>query len=234
MRIIPAIDIIDGQCVRLSQGDFNQKKVYNSNPLEVAQDFESKGIEYLHLVDLDGAKKGEVVNLNILKEIAQSTDLTIDFGGGIQRLEDVEKIIEAGASQVTIGSLAVKKPELLIQWGEKVGQEKLIIAADCKEGNVLQKGWKEGSAWSILDFIQQYEQEGFLNIMTTDVSKDGMLQGPSIGLYKSILQKTTVNLIASGGVRNLEDLNTLKTLGCEGAIVGKAIYEGTLKLEEIC
>ena len=234
MRIIPAIDIIEGQCVRLSQGDFNQKKVYNSNPLEVAQDFESKGIKYLHLVDLDGAKKGEVVNLNILKEIAQSTNLTIDFGGGIQDLNDIEKILDAGASQVTIGSLAVKKPELVVQWGEKIGKEKLIIAADCKEGSVLQKGWTEGSAWSILNFIEQYEEEGFLNIMTTDVSKDGMMQGPSNELYRTILQKTNVNLIASGGVRNREDLNTLKNLGCEGAIVGKAIYEGTLKLEELC
>ena len=164
MRIIPAIDIIEGQCVRLSQGDFSQKKVYNSNPVEVAKSFEDLGVKYLHVVDLDGAKEGKIVNIDILEAIAKATRLKLDFGGGIQNITDVESILNAGAQQVTIGSLAVKKPDELINWGEQLGKSVFIIAADCKDGVVLQKGWTAGSKWSIIDFIQFYEKAGFQNI----------------------------------------------------------------------
>ncbi len=233
MKIIPAIDIIDGKCVRLEKGDYQTKKIYNEDPLEVAKEFEANGIRYLHLVDLDAAKNKKISNLNVLEKLASQTKLKIDFGGGIQSQEDVAIILNAGAVQVTLGSLAAKAKEVCIAIIEKFGAEKIILGADCIGRNIAINAWQEAAEIEVLDYINEYTRKGIIYSVVTDVSKDGMLQGPSIELYAEILKKTPVKLIASGGVTSLKDLEELKTMGCNGAIVGKAIYENRITLKEL-
>ncbi len=233
MRIIPAIDIIDGKCVRLSKGDFNTKKIYNENPLEVAKQFEANGVKYLHLVDLDGARSKQIVNYKILADIASKTDLKIDFGGGIKSTRDAEIAFDNGAYKITAGSIAVDNKELFLQWIEKFGADKLILGADCKNRKISTHGWLKTSELDVVDFIKEFEAYGLKEVICTDISRDGMLQGPSFKLYKQVLEEIDINLIASGGVTSLDDLQKLKYLGCEGAIIGKAIYEGKITLKEL-
>lgn len=233
MKIIPAIDLIDGKCVRLSKGDFNTKKIYNEKPLEVAKQFEANGIEYLHLVDLDGAKSKQVVNHKILAEITSNTNLKVDFGGGIKSTTDAKIALDSGACKITAGSIAVDNKELFLRWIEIFGADKLILGADCKDRKISTHGWLETSSINVLDFIEEFSSEGIKEVICTDISKDGMLQGPSVALYKQILAKTDVSLIASGGVSSLDDLRKLEYIGCEGAIVGKAIYEGKITLKQL-
>ena len=234
MKIIPAIDIIDGKCVRLTQGDYAQKTLYNENPLEVAQQFESAGIQYLHLVDLDGAKQKKIVNHQVLQTIAKNTKLKIDFGGGVQSDNDLKLAFDCGAAQITAGSVAIKKPLLVEKWLQKYGSEKIILGADVREGKVAISGWQETTEISVASFIQSYLQRGIKYAICTDVSKDGMLAGASIDLYKRLRQALPhAQLIASGGVSNLQDLIDLKNIGMAGAIIGKAIYEGKITLEEL-
>lgn len=233
MRIIPAIDIIDGKCVRLTKGDYNTKKTYNENPLEVAKEFEANGIKYLHLVDLDGAKSSHIVNYKVLNVIASKTSLQIDFGGGIKSNKDVLIAFENGAKQITGGSIAIQDTTLFKEWLIKHGHEKIILGADSHNRKIATHGWQKESDEDVVDFISTYEKEGIRFVICTDISKDGMLQGPSIGLYKEILNKTGVSLIASGGITTVNDLYLLREIGCEGAIIGKAIYEGNIKLKEL-
>jgi len=233
MRIIPAIDIIDGKCVRLTKGDYATKKIYNENPLEVAKEFEANGIQYLHLVDLDGAKSNKIINQKVLEKIATGTKLQIDFGGGIKSNEDIRIAFESGASQITGGSIAVKNRDLFLEWIAKFGATKIILGADCLNRKIATQGWLENSETDVIDFISNYEKSGIQYVVCTDISKDGMLQGASNELYKEILDKTNVKLIASGGVSSIEDLIKLKNIGCEGAIIGKAIYEGKIMLEDL-
>ncbi|PUB30901.1 1-(5-phosphoribosyl)-5-[(5-phosphoribosylamino)methylideneamino] imidazole-4-carboxamide isomerase [Elizabethkingia sp. YR214] len=233
MRIIPAIDIIEGKCVRLSQGDYDTKKTYNENPLEVAKEFEDHGIQYLHLVDLDGAKSKQIVNYKTLEQLASKTSLQIDFGGGIKSQKDIDIAFECGAKQITGGSIAVQEPDLFTQWIDIYGSEKIILGADCKNRKIATHGWLESSELDVIDFIRDYKQKGISYVICTDIAKDGMLEGTSNELYKEILDDTEVKLIASGGVSGIEDLYLLKELGCEGAILGKAIYEGRIKLKEL-
>ncbi|MBA6155018.1 1-(5-phosphoribosyl)-5-[(5-phosphoribosylamino)methylideneamino]imidazole-4-carboxamide isomerase [Tenacibaculum sp. S7007] len=233
MRIIPAIDIIEGKCVRLTKGDYNTKKIYNENPVEVAKEFEANGIQYLHLVDLDGAKSSKIINYKVLEEIASKTSLKIDFGGGLKSDEDLNIAFESGASQITGGSIAVKKPDTFINWLSKYGSSKIILGADCKNRKIATHGWMQTSEIDVVDFIKDYEEIGVQNVICTDVAKDGMLQGTSNNLYKEILKNSKVNLIASGGVSNIEDLYKVKEIGCEGVIIGKAIYEGRITLKEL-
>ena len=233
MRIIPAIDIIDGKCVRLSKGDYNTKKIYNENPLEVAKEFEDNGIKYLHLVDLDGAKSKHIVNYPILEKISNNTGLKIDFGGGIKSDDDVKIAFNSGASQITVGSIAANKPALFIKWLKEYGSEKIILGADCQDRKIATNGWLETSELDVIDFIQSYEKEGIKYVICTDISKDGMLQGASNELYMDIISKTNIQLIASGGVSNMDDLFQLKDINCEAAIIGKAIYEGRISLKEL-
>lgn len=233
MRIIPAIDIIEGKCVRLSQGDYDTKKIYNENPLEVAKEFEDYGIRYLHLVDLDGAKSKQIINYRTLEELASKTSLQIDFGGGIKSQKDIDIAFECGAKQITGGSIAVQEPEIFTKWIEVYGAEKIILGADCKNRKIATHGWLESSELDVIDFIRDYKQKGISYVICTDIAKDGMLEGTSNELYKEILTNTAVKLIASGGVSNIEDLRLLKEIGCEGAILGKAIYEGRIKLKEL-
>jgi phosphoribosylformimino-5-aminoimidazole carboxamide ribotide isomerase len=233
MKIIPAIDIIDGQCVRLTKGDYGTKKVYNTNPLEVAKEFEASGIKYVHLVDLDGAKSSRIVNYDILEKLASQTSLEIDFGGGIKSNEDIEIAFNSGASKITGGSIAVNNPELFESWIQKYGANKIILGADCNNRKIATNGWLEASELDVIDFIQRYADKGIQEVICTDISKDGMLAGPSIALYKEILSNSSIDLIASGGVSNIEDLIALKKIGCSGAIIGKAIYEGRVTLKEI-
>lgn len=233
MRIIPAIDIIEGKCVRLTKGDYNTKKIYNENPLEVAKEFEANGIEYLHVVDLDGAKSNRVINHKVLEQIATKTNLKIDFGGGLKSDEDARIAFESGANQITGGSIAVKDPDVFIGWLTKYGMDKIILGADCKDRKIATNGWLQTSEVDVVDFIGEYQEIGVVNTICTDVAKDGMLQGASLDLYLEILSKTSMNLIASGGVANINDLHRLKEIGCEGTIVGKAIYEGNISLKEL-
>jgi len=233
MRIIPAIDIINGACVRLTKGDYTSKIVYNNNPIEVAKQFEGIGIEYLHLVDLDGAKSSKIINYKILAEIATKTTLKIDFGGGLKSDNDLRIAFDNGASQITGGSIAVKSPEIFKNWIQTYGQDKIILGADCKNRKIATNGWLENSDIEVVDFISNYELDGVKYVICTDISKDGMLQGTSNILYKEILQKTNVKLIASGGVASIDDLIELQTIGCEGAIVGKAIYENRISLKQL-
>ncbi len=232
MRLIPAIDIIDGQCVRLTKGNYATKKVYNENPLEVAKMFQDSGINYLHLVDLDGAKAKHIVNYKILELLATQTHLKIDFGGGLKSDDDLRIAFESGAHQVTGGSIAVKKPNVFESWIDTYGSEKIILGADCIQGKIAIQGWQEESALEVLSFIKDYSKKGIKNVICTDISKDGMLQGPAFELYTSILnQNPELNLIASGGVSCFDELPKLKALGCEGVIIGKAIYEGKITLK---
>ena len=233
MRIIPAIDIIEGKCVRLTKGDYNTKKIYNENPLEVAKQFEDAGIEYLHVVDLDGAKSKHIVNHKVLEQIASKTNLKIDFGGGLKSDEDAKIAFESGANQITGGSIAVKNPDVFINWLKNYGSERIILGADCKNRKVATHGWMETSVVDVVEFIADYEEIGAEYVICTDVAKDGMLEGTSNELYKEILETTKVKLIASGGVSNLHDLFKVQELGCEGVIVGKAIYENKISLKEL-
>ena len=233
MRIIPAIDIIDGKCVRLSKGDYDTKKIYNENPVEVAKEFEDFGIQYLHLVDLDGAKAKKIINQKVIENIAKKTNLIIDFGGGIRSEEDLQKAFDSGAKKVTLGSVAVVNPELCLTWLEKFGAEKLILGADCLDRKIKTSGWLENSETDVVDFIKEYQKKGFKEVVCTDISKDGMLQGPSTALYQEIIENSTIELIASGGISNIEDVQKMKEIGCAGTIIGKAIYEGRISLEDL-
>jgi phosphoribosylformimino-5-aminoimidazole carboxamide ribotide isomerase len=233
MRIIMAIDIMGGKCVRLTRGDFNSQKIYNDDPLEVALEIEANGIRYLHLVDLDGAKAGRVINLDILEKIAGRTKLQIDFGGGIRKTEDLRNLFNAGASQVTAGSIAVTSKKLFLTWLSEFGAEKMILGADSFSGKVSSCGWTETSGKDIISFISEYSALGVKYAVCTDIDRDGMLQGPSFELYRSILETTDIKLIASGGVTTMKDIEDLRSAGCEGAIIGKAVYEGKLKLKEL-
>jgi phosphoribosylformimino-5-aminoimidazole carboxamide ribotide isomerase len=233
MKIIPAIDLIDSKCVRLSKGDFNTQKVYSKNPLEVAKQFEANGIKYLHLVDLDGARSNRIVNHKVLAEIATKTNLKIDFGGGIKSTRDAEIAFDNGAYKITAGSIAIDNKELFLEWIEKFEADKLILGADCKDRNISTHGWLETSEIDVFDFIKEFRSHGLKEVICTDISKDGMLQGPSIELYKQILAEIDVTLIASGGVSSVGDLKELQAIGCTGAIIGKAIYEGKITLKQL-
>jgi phosphoribosylformimino-5-aminoimidazole carboxamide ribotide isomerase len=234
MQIIPAIDIIDGKCVRLTEGDYAQKKVYNENPLEVALQFQDAGLERVHLVDLDGAKAGQIVNWKVLEMIASKTTLKIDFGGGIKKQEDVRVVLEAGALWATVGSVAVKDKNALLQWMQHFGADKFLLGADVKGELLAVGGWLETTSINIYDFIAEYLQHGIQQIFCTDISKDGRLEGPSSELYKSLIEKNkNLHLIASGGVSSIQDLEALRAIGCAGAIVGKAIYEGRISIQQL-
>lgn len=234
MRIIPAIDIIDGKCVRLSKGDYDTKKVYNENPLEVAKAYEDHGIQYLHLVDLDGAKSKHIVNHQILEQIASKTTLKIDFGGGLKTDEDLRIAFESGANQITGGSIAVKDPITFKSWIQKYGSDKIILGADAQNEKIAVSGWLEESDQELIPFIQGYQKEGISYVICTDISKDGMLQGPSFDLYERILKEANgVQLIASGGISTFDELPRLAELGCEGVIIGKAIYENRISLKQL-
>jgi len=234
ITIIPAIDLIDAKCVRLSQGDYNQKTVYNENPLEVAKMFEDAGITRLHLVDLDGAKAKHIVNHKVLETIATKTNLVIDFGGGLKSDEDLRIAFESGAKMVTGGSIAVKDRETFLSWIEKYGAEKIILGADAKDKKIAVSGWQEVSELPILEFIDGYTQKGIQKVISTDIARDGMLSGPSIELYKEILEQfAKLELIASGGIASMKDIIELDEMGVPGVITGKAIYENRISLEEI-
>lgn len=231
MILIPAIDIIDGKCVRLTEGDYSQKKIYNEHPLEVAKEFEGAGLQRLHLVDLDGAKAGSVKNWKVLESIAGKTKLVIDFGGGIKKEDDVRIVFNSGAALATIGSMAVKNEQEFIKWLLLFGADKFLLGADVKEEKIAIGGWLEITEIKVYDFIQKYIDQGVQQVFCTDVSKDGKLEGPSIGLYKNIIQKfPNLHFIASGGVSSIKDLEDLRAIGCSGAIVGKAIYEGRISI----
>ena len=233
MRIIPAIDIIDGKCVRLSKGDYSTQKTYNENPLDVAKAYEDHGIEYLHLVDLDGAKSKHIVNHKVLETIATKTNLKIDFGGGLKTDEDLRIAFESGAKQITGGSIAVKDPDTFTSWIEHYGADKIILGADVKGEYIATDGWLETSDQSLFDFLAHYQTKGIQHTICTDISKDGMLQGPSFDLYQKILSETEVKLIASGGISQFDELPRLADMGCEGTIIGKAIYENRISLKQL-
>ena len=234
MEIIPAIDIIDGKCVRLTQGDYAQKKIYNERPLEVAKQFEDAGLKRLHLVDLDGAKAGEVKNWKVLEAIAGKTALVIDFGGGIKKEKDVQIVFDSGAALATVGSIAVKDEEELVRWFGVFGAEKFLLGADVKDEKIAIGGWLETTDIWIYDFIEKYIHYGIKQLFCTDVSKDGKLEGPALALYENIIDKfPDLHFIASGGVSNKDDLYQLRDAGCKGAIIGKAIYEGRINISEL-
>lgn len=233
MRIIPAIDIIEGKCVRLSKGDYNTRKIYNENPLEIAKAFEDNGIQFLHLVDLDGAKSQQIVNHKVLEKIATNTNLKVDFGGGLKSNADLKIAFECGAKQITGGSIASIDPKLFLEWLSIYGSDKIILGADCKDRKIATHGWLKKSEVDVVDFINDYKTNGIINVICTDIAKDGMLLGTSNNLYKEIIETTGINLIASGGVSSVKDLEDLIALGCEGAIVGKAFYEGKISLKEL-
>jgi phosphoribosylformimino-5-aminoimidazole carboxamide ribotide isomerase len=238
MRIIPAIDIIEGKCVRLTKGDYTTKKIYNESPLEVAKEFEASGIEYLHVVDLDGAKASEIINYKVLEQIASKTNLKIDFGGGLKSDKDLEIAFNSGANQITGGSIAVKNSEIFESWIAQYGAEKIILGADFYPdnagGKIATNGWQEESSLSLLPFIKEYQQKGIQYVICTDISKDGMLQGPSFEVYKDVLQEVNpLKLIASGGISSFDELPRLAENGCEGVIIGKAIYENRISLQQL-
>ncbi|WP_027126793.1 1-(5-phosphoribosyl)-5-[(5-phosphoribosylamino)methylideneamino]imidazole-4-carboxamide isomerase [Gelidibacter mesophilus] len=240
MRIIPAIDIIDGKCVRLTKGDYSTKKIYNENPLEVAKQFEASGIEYLHLVDLDGAKAKQIINYKVLEQIASKTSLKIDFGGGLKSDEDLHIAFNCGAKQITGGSIAVNDHRTFESWLEKYGTTKIILGADCNNRKIAISGWQEESSLEVITFIKNYQRRKVQYVICTDIAKDGMLEGPSFELYKEIIQECSntssdqsIKLIASGGISHIDELPKLKELGCEGVIIGKAIYENKISLQEL-
>ena len=233
MRIIPAIDIIDGKCVRLTKGDYSTTKIYNEHPLEVAKQFEAHGIKHLHMVDLDGAKAKSIVNYKVLELVASQTSLKIDFGGGIKSDEDIKVAFNSGAQQITAGSIAVKNKEQVLQWLKAYGADKIILGADCRDKKIATQGWTETSSFDVIDFIKDYEQAGITSVICTDISKDGMLEGASEMLYKEIMAQSAIQLIASGGVSHIDDVHSLAALGCEGAIIGKAIYEGRITMKQL-
>lgn len=255
MRIIPAIDIIGGKCVRLTKGDYSTKKVYNEQPLEVAKQFEGSGIEFLHVVDLDGAKESHIVNYKVLEQIATKTNLKVDFGGGLKSDEDLGIAFNSGANQITGGSIAVKNPDLFQLWIETYGPEKIILGADCNKEKIAISGWQEASNLNVIPFIQSYQSKGIQYVICTDISKDGMLEGPSFELYNKILKECVISterndeqpqdsaqaksyfkplkLIASGGISQFDELPKLSELGCESVIIGKAIYENRISLKQL-
>lgn len=234
MRIIPAIDIIDGKCVRLSKGDYATQKIYNENPLEIARSFEDHGLEYLHLVDLDGARSGGIVNYKILEQLSTHTNLKIDFGGGIKSDRDIKIAFESGAAQITAGSVAVKDPALFLKWVYSYGADKIILGADTQNGKIAISGWQEESKEPLLPFIQKYESYGIEYVIATDITKDGMLEGPGFEIYNEIIQQIpSLKLIASGGISAFEELPLLEDLGCEAVIIGKAIYENRISLKQL-
>jgi phosphoribosylformimino-5-aminoimidazole carboxamide ribotide isomerase len=234
MQIIPAIDIIDGKCVRLTHGDYSQKKIYNENPLEVAMEFEDAGLQRLHLVDLDGAKSGMVKNWKVLESIAGKTGLIIDFGGGIKTEKDVQIVFESGADLATVGSIAVKEGEVFHQWLAHFGAERFLVGADVKDEKLTVSGWLEQTDIWIYDFLEEYTAKGVQQVFCTDVSKDGALEGPATALYKSVVEKfPALHFIASGGVSCMDDVYQLQEVGCKGVIIGKAIYEGRVSLKEL-
>jgi phosphoribosylformimino-5-aminoimidazole carboxamide ribotide isomerase len=238
MRIIPAIDIIDGKCVRLTKGDYNTKKIYNENPLEVAKEFEASGIEYLHVVDLDGAKASEIINYKTLEQIASKTNLKIDFGGGLKSDKDLEIAFNSGANQITGGSIAVKNPTTFESWISKYGSDKIILGADFypdnSGGKIATNGWQEESSLALIPFVKEYQNKGIQYVICTDISKDGMLQGPSFNVYSELLSKVNpLKLIASGGISTFDELPKLAENGCEGVIIGKAIYENKISLKQL-
>lgn len=234
MRIIPSIDIIEGKCVRLSQGDYSKKTVYSSSPFEMAQRFEDHGINFLHLVDLDGAKSSKIINYKILEQIALKTALNVDFGGGLKSVEDVRIAFESGASQVTLGSIAVSDPDTFIELFQNYGSEKIILGADFLNNKIKTNGWLNDSGNDLIDFLDYHVSKGVKYVIPTDISKDGMLKGPSVDSYKNILKSfKDVCLIASGGISDIKDLEDLKEIGCEGAILGKAIYENKIELKSL-
>jgi phosphoribosylformimino-5-aminoimidazole carboxamide ribotide isomerase len=234
IELIPAIDIIDGKCVRLTKGDYNQKTVYNDSPTDVARQFEDMGFKRLHVVDLDGAKSKHIVNDHVLKAITDATNLKVDFGGGLKTDDDLKKAFEAGASMVTIGSIAVTKPELFLSWLEEHGADKLILGADVRNGKISINGWKEDSAEELLPFLKQYVDHGVKNVLCTEISKDGTLQGPAIELYRQIMDAyPTLHLIASGGVGCTNDIHNLNDSGIPAVVFGKAFYEGKINIEEL-
>ena len=240
MRIIPAIDIIEGKCVRLTKGDYNTKKVYNENPLEVAKLFQDSGIEFLHVVDLDGAKASHIVNYKILEQIASKTNLKVDFGGGLKSNEDLKIAFDSGANQITGGSIAVKNKELFESWINTYGADKIILGADCNNEKIAVSGWQEESELEVIPFIKDYQSKGIQYVICTDIAKDGMLEGPSFDLYQKILRQChsehseeSLKLIASGGISTFDELPKLVELGCEGVIIGKAIYEDKISLKQL-
>jgi len=234
LQIIPAIDIIDGKCVRLTEGDYNQKKIYNEHPLEVAKEFEGAGLRRLHLVDLDGAKAGTVKNWKVMEVITSRTNLIIDFGGGIKTEDDVKIVFNSGAALATVGSIAVKDEELFVSWLQTYGAERFLLGADVKNEKIAVGGWLETTDIWIYDFIEKYINHGILQLFCTDVSKDGKLEGPSTELYKNIVTKfPKLHFIASGGVSSMKDLDELANIGCTGVIIGKAIYEGKISLKDL-
>ncbi len=234
IEIIPAIDVIDGKCVRLSQGDYDTKKIYNESPVDVAKEFEDAGIQRLHMVDLDGAKQGKIVNLKTLEAVASQTKLQIDFGGGIKTTEDVQSVLNAGATFFNIGSIAVKQPEVVEQWITQFGAAKILLGADVKDENIMIHGWQQSGGINIFNYISAYITKGIQNIFCTDISKDGLLQGTSTELYKKILEAfPQLYLIASGGVTVIDDVDELNAIGCSGVIIGKALYEGRIQLTEL-
>jgi phosphoribosylformimino-5-aminoimidazole carboxamide ribotide isomerase len=233
MRIIVALDIIGGKCVRLTRGDFNTKKIYNEDPLEIALKIENNGINYLHLVDLDGAKNKKVENIKVLEKIAWKTKLKIDFGGGLRSYEDIITVVNAGARQITLGSVAVTDPDLFIECLTRLGQEKLILGADCIDRKVTTGGWLESSDKEIISFITDFKSKGVKYTICTDIKKDGMLKGPATALYREILGAVKIKLIASGGISSISDIEDVREAGCEGVIIGKAVYEGKITLNDL-
>lgn len=234
IEIIPAIDIIDGHCVRLTQGDYDQRTTYDADPVDIAKAFEDAGVKRLHTVDLDGARSSHVVNVRTIERIAAATRLVIDFGGGIKSTEDLRMAFDAGASMVTVGSLAVKNPELFLSWTKEFGTERFILGADAKNGRISINGWKEEDGQELLPFIQGYYDKGLRQVLCTDISRDGMLQGPAVELYQEIMGHfPTLHLIASGGVSSMDDLRALDAAGIPAVVFGKAFYEGRITLKEI-
>lgn len=235
IELIPAIDIIDGQCVRLTKGDYDQKTVYRDSPAEVAREFEALGFKRLHMVDLDGAKSRHIVNSQVLHRVTTETQLIVDFGGGIKTDEDIEKAFDAGASMVTIGSIAVTQPERFMGWLDKYGAEKMILGADVRLGKISINGWKEDSSEDLLPFLKKYVDAGVRNVLCTEISRDGTLTGPAIDLYRQIMNTyPDLHLIASGGVSSMDDIIALDEVGVPAVVFGKAIYEGKINLKELC
>ena len=234
IEIIPAIDLMDGKCVRLTQGDFAQRKIYHENPLAVAKTFEDAGLTRLHIVDLDGARRGKVANLAVLEAIARETSLTIDFGGGIKTVEDVKAVFEAGAQMASIGSIAVREAEMFFSWLDEFGGDRILLGADVKDRRLAINGWQTATEIEILPFLGEYAARGVRQCFVTDISRDGLLAGSANELYAKILREIpALRLIASGGVSRIEDIRELEKIGCAGVIVGKAIYEGRIKLEDL-
>lgn len=234
IELIPAIDLINGKCVRLTKGDYEQKKVYHENPVEVASEFERLGFERLHVVDLDGAKSQHIVNIDVLREITTKTSLKVDFGGGIKTNDDIEKAFANGASMVTVGSIAVKHPDLFLEWLDEYGAERMILGADVRNGMISVNGWKEDSTERLLPFLRKYIIKGVKNVLCTEISKDGTLTGPAIGLYQEIMKEyPDLHLIASGGVSSNEDITALEEAGIPAVVFGKAFYEGRIDIGKL-